>query len=302
MAVDRSKVEFRVGLIILLGIVLVAVSLYWLQGYKLEVNAQKVYVRFNDVGALAVGDPVMVLGVHKGKVNHLSLVEDGVKVELLMYKDVKLKRDATFTIRNQGVMGDRFIAVNPGHDSLPLDTAQVVPGLYDTGLPEVMGLLGDMIVELRTMVSSLKATVASDSSLRRFNRTVSNFETVSASLGEYLNRNQATFERTAENFLAASEKIDRMLSTNTGKVDTTVERLNRVSERLERFTEQLDSLSASARHFADMLDNDEGSLQLLLQDRRLYDDLRRSADNIDDLVRDIRANPRKYINLKIELF
>jgi len=41
---------------------------------------------------------------------------------------------------------------------------------------------------------------------------------------------------------------------------------------------------------------------LLLEDRRLYDDLRHTADNIDDLIQDIRDNPRKYINLKVELF
>jgi hypothetical protein len=39
-----------------------------------------------------------------------------------------------------------------------------------------------------------------------------------------------------------------------------------------------------------------------MEDRRLYDDLRKAADNLDDLVSDIRANPRKYINLKFELF
>ena len=43
-------------------------------------------------------------------------------------------------------------------------------------------------------------------------------------------------------------------------------------------------------------------MQLLMEDRRLYDDLRRTADNVDDLINDIRANPRKYINLKVELF
>ncbi|RKX24831.1 MAG: MCE family protein, partial [Candidatus Zixiibacteriota bacterium] len=33
-----------------------------------------------------------------------------------------------------------------------------------------------------------------------------------------------------------------------------------------------------------------------------YDDLRRTADNLDDLITDVRANPGRYVNLKLELF
>jgi hypothetical protein len=41
---------------------------------------------------------------------------------------------------------------------------------------------------------------------------------------------------------------------------------------------------------------------MMVDDRRLYDDLRKTADNLDDLIRDIRENPKKYIQLKVELF
>ena len=65
---------------------------------------------------------------------------------------------------------------------------------------------------------------------------------------------------------------------------------------------QLDSIAATARRFAEVLDDGDGTLQLFLEDRRLYDDLRSTADNIDDLITDIRENPSKHINLKLELF
>ena len=62
--------------------------MYWLQGYKLERNAQLIKVRFDDVGTLAAGDKVNVSGVHRGKVNRLTLGEYGVEVELLIYRDL----------------------------------------------------------------------------------------------------------------------------------------------------------------------------------------------------------------------
>jgi phospholipid/cholesterol/gamma-HCH transport system substrate-binding protein len=298
----KNNIEFRVGVIILIGLVVLFGSLYWLQGYRLERNSQLIRVRFDDVGTLAVGDKVTVSGVHKGKVNDLRLTEDGVEVELLIYRDVVLKRDATFVIKNLGVMGERFIAVSPGKDSILFDPSQVAVGQYDTGLPEVMGLMGEMIVELRNLVVSFKSTVGSDSTLAKFNNTVRNLEQVSASLADYLNRNEKKLDQTADNFFRASRELNRLLSENAAAVDSSMQRFDRLTTKLERFADQLDSLSQSARQFADALNNPDGTMQLLLEDRRLYDDLRRTADNIDDLINDIRANPRKYVNLTLKLF
>jgi phospholipid/cholesterol/gamma-HCH transport system substrate-binding protein len=297
-----TNIEFRVGVIILIGLVILGGSLYWLQGYKLERNAQTIRVRFDDVGTLAVGDKVTVSGVHKGKVNGLTLTEDGVEVKLLIYRDVVLKRDATFVIKNLGLMGERFIAVWPGRDSILFDPEQVAVGQYDTGLPEVMGLMGEMITELRNLVVSFKRTVGSDSSLAKFDNTVKNLEQVSASLADYLTRNEDKLDQTADNFLRASKELKRLLSENSQAVDSSAQRFDRVTRKLERFADQLDTLSTSAREFADAINNPDGTVQLLLEDRRLYDDLRRTADNIDDLISDIRANPRKYINLTLKLF
>jgi len=297
-----TNIEFRVGLIILLGVLILAGSLYWLQGYKLERNAQVVKVRFDDVGTLAVGDRVTVSGVRKGKVDDLQLTQDGVLVKLLLYKDVILKEDARFVIRNLGLMGERFIAIYPGRDTMHFDYDQVAQGEYDPGLPDVMGKLGEMVSELRSLMHTFRQSIGSDSTMYQVNRTITNLEHVSASLSGYLDRNQNKLDQTADNFFQATKRLNKMLADNSGRVDSTVMRFDEMSKRVDRFTYQLDTLSTAAREFADMLNNPDGSLQLLMEDRRLYDDLRMTADNIDDLVKDIRANPRKYINLKVEIF
>lgn len=299
---NSSNKEFQVGVIVLLCLILVAWSIYWLQGYKLEQNAQMIKVRFDDVGTLAIGDKVTVAGVRKGKVNDLQLTSDGVLVQLQIYRDVVLKQDATFTIKNLGLMGERFVAISPGKDSTTYDVEVVAEGRYDSGIPEVMGLMGEMVTELRQVVRSLRQSIASDSSLNKFNRMVTNLESVSASLADYMDRNENKFEKTADNFLAASRNLNQLLERNQNTIDSTAGRIDRIGVKLELFVDRLDSLSTTARSFADRLENEEGTLQLLIEDRRLYDDLRRTADNLDDLISDIRADPRKYINLKVELF
>jgi len=297
-----KNIEFKVGVTILFGVVVLVISLYWLQGYRLERNAQSLDVIFTDVGTLAVGDKVTVSGVSKGKVNGLRLTEKGVEVQLLIHNDVILKKDARIVIKNLGLMGERFVAITPGSSPEPFNFNQTAVGLYDTGLPEVMGLMGEMISELRNLVVSFKATVGSDSSLNSLNSTLENLQSVSHSMATYMERNESRLDSTAGNLLDASRKLNTLLASNYDRIDSTAVRMDRASAHVERIVYQLDTLSLSAREFADQLNNPDGTLQLLMEDRRLYDDLLRTADNIDDLISDIRANPRKYINLSVELF
>lgn len=297
-----SHIEFRVGIITLLGFAVLLVSLYWLQGYKLERNAQLVRVMFNDVGTLSPGDRVTVSGVHKGKVNNLQLTGEGVLVDLLIYRDVELHQNAQFVIKNLGVMGERFIAIQPGDAIERFDTARVAYGRAEVGIPELMGIVGDIVVELRNMVTGIRQTVASDTSLARFNRTLANMEDLSRSLVGFMGRNEQKFDQTSDNVVKASRQMSEMIARNAVMVDSTVSRFNKAGLGMENLILRLDSLSGDMRLFADQLNNGEGTLQLLMQDRRLYDDLRGTAENIDALINDIRANPQKYINLKVEIF
>ncbi len=299
---STSNIEFRVGLVVLIGIILLVGSLYWLQGYQLEKNAQLIRVFFGDVGTLSAGDKVTVSGVHRGKVKALQLGDGGVIVDILLSSDVVLKKDARIVIKNLGLMGERFIAISPGVDPEPLDITKKINGFYDTGMHEVLGLMGEMMTDLRNLVVSFRRTVGSDTTLDKFNRTVNNLDRVSSSLADYMQRNQDKLDHTVDNFLEASRSLNQTLVSNASRVDSSLARFDRVSSNMERLTWQLDSLALSARAFADKIENEDGTLQLLLEDRRLYDDLRRTADNIDDLVSDIRENPSDYINLKIELF
>jgi phospholipid/cholesterol/gamma-HCH transport system substrate-binding protein len=296
------ETEFKVGITILVGLAILAGSLYWLEGYRLDSDTQRFKVRFDDVGTLSVGDRVTVSGVRKGKVDKLSLTDSGVVVELVLDEDVVLRADAAIAIKNLGLMGERFIAISPGKDTARLDPSLTIPGLYDSGLPEVMGLMGEMITELRELVRTVKNTIGSDTGLAKFNTALDNLSHLTSSLASYIDRNQNKLDETTQNFLTASRRLDRILEDNSSKVDSSMDRIDRMSVNLERFVFQLDTLAQSAREFADYVNQNEGTMQLLLEDRRLYDDLRRTADNIDDLVTDIRKDPQKYISLKVEIF
>jgi len=299
---SNNNVEFRVGVFVLLGIIILGGSLYWLQGYKLEANSRMVRVKFDDVGTLSIGDKVTVSGVHRGKVNTFNLVDDGVVVELLLSKEVKLYQDARFAIRNMGVMGERFIAISPGVDSLPFDTTGIAPGASDTGIPQIMGLLGETITELKGLLGTFRENAETHSTLDKINKTLANMERASSSLAGLMERNEDRFEKSSENISVATAELRRLVIDNAAGIDSTVSRFGRAAVGMEQLVLNLDTIAVSVRTFTDALAGADGTMQLLAEDRELYDDLKKTVDNVDQLVSDIRANPRKYINLKVELF
>jgi len=63
---------------------------------------------------LGVGDPVMVSGLRRGAVKDLELGLQEVVVTLKLRPDVILHPDARFSVENMGIMGEKFVAVDPG--------------------------------------------------------------------------------------------------------------------------------------------------------------------------------------------
>jgi phospholipid/cholesterol/gamma-HCH transport system substrate-binding protein len=296
------NIELRVGLTVIAALIIFVGTIIWIQGYRFGKNNYRIEVLFDEVGSLAKGDPVMVSGIKKGKVRDLSLTEDGVRVEIVLSNDVILKEDAEVIVKNIGLMGERYLAAKPGKSGKLLDLSVPIKGSYDTGIPEVMGMMGQMIEELRNLVHSFKTSIASDENIGKFTQTVNNLEELSRSLSDYVKRNDSKLDATAENFLRASTELRKLAANNSARVDSAVARVDKSSRKMEEMVDDLANVAQTARDFADKLDKGDGTLQMLVEDRRLYDDLRRTAGNIDDLVNDIRANPQKYIRLTVRLF
>lgn len=297
-----KNIEFRVGLLIIAAVIIVVGAIVWIQGYRFGKGNYSVTVVFSEVGSLNKGDPVMVSGIRMGKVTDLRLIEGGVEVELVLGNEVILKRDAEIVVKNIGLMGERFVAVYPGKEEERLDLSKPVIGGYDTGIPEVMGMMGEMTTELRNLVQALKTSVASDENLEKLTETIANFQDVSESLSEYLKDNRNRFDDAAKNFVKSSSALKKLIESSSERVDSVMVRTDSMTIRMKAIADDLEYMAQTAREFADKLNQGEGTLQLLVEDRRLYDDLRKTADNIDDLVRDIRDNPRKYLRLTVELF
>jgi len=296
---DRT-VELRVGIVVLLAAIIFVWGIIWVKEYRFRQDRYTASVLFPNVGALDVGDPVTVLGVKKGEVEKIILHQGYVLVTFNLTTDVELKEDARFTVMNIGLMGERFVAIEPGHGEKPLDLSRPPLGYYDTGIPEVMGMMGQMVAEIRNLTGYLRGALGTEWSERKIKESIDNVNQLSSDLASLLNKNKAKIDKSINDFLYASSKLKEMVDRNEPKLDTTLSNFSYASGRLEKITSTLEDLSTSLKNVSERVEKGEGTLGQLLNDETLYQDLKRTTDSIDELIKDIKENPKRYF--KFELF
>ena len=114
----RSGMELSVGAFVLTG--LLAIGWFAVRtgaGASFTRSGYEVRARFSDVGGLRTGSPVMIAGVSVGRVSNIVLDEQfAAIVAIRLSADLKLSADTIASIKTNGLMGDKFIALSPGSD------------------------------------------------------------------------------------------------------------------------------------------------------------------------------------------
>jgi phospholipid/cholesterol/gamma-HCH transport system substrate-binding protein len=297
--VNNRNVELRVGVVVLLACAILIFGMIWVKGIRFDQTRYRYSVLFPNVGALEVGDPVSVSGVPKGKVETIALYQGDVLVTFNLTEDVVLKKDAKFTVMNVGLMGERFISVQTGHSDTLLDLSQPVRGYYDTGIPEVMGRMGEMIEQLKKLACNLEAVVGTQSSRDALIQIIENLKEITQKTNDLLGRNQKRFDQTINDLSYASAELKDLMKDNKEKLESTVDNFSSASEKLNNITTTLDSLSISLKNLSSKIEGGEGALGQLVNDTTLYEQIKKIAQNVDSLILDIKKHPKKYIKFSI---
>ncbi|NIM97018.1 MAG: MCE family protein [candidate division Zixibacteria bacterium] len=296
---NSKSIELRVGAVVLLACAILIFGLIWVKGIRFDQTRHRYSVIFPNVGALEVGDPVSVSGVPKGKVYKIELHEGDVLVTFNLTTDVVLKKDAKFTVMNVGLMGERFIAVQTGYSDTLLDVSRPVRGYYDTGIPEVMGKMGEMITQVRCLAENLQAAVGTKSSQDALSQTIKNLREITEKTNALLDRNRKKLDQTLEDLSYTSAELKEMVKENKGKLEGTVDNFSSASEKLNNITTTLDSLSISLKNLSSKIEGGEGALGQLLNDTTLYEQIKKTTQNVDSLILDIKKHPKKYLKFSI---
>ena len=116
-----KRTELIVGIFALCAIIILIVGIIFLKEYQFNRDSYSLSVFFDNASGLKEGDPVMVAGVRKGWVKAISLQRGRVRIDIALNTDVQLSDDAKFFITSSGLVGLKYIEINPGQSGRPLD-------------------------------------------------------------------------------------------------------------------------------------------------------------------------------------
>jgi phospholipid/cholesterol/gamma-HCH transport system substrate-binding protein len=79
-------------------------------------NTYSLFAKFSTVTGLREGNPVIMLGLDIGKVQKFSMDQENqqVVVEFKINKGIEVYDDAIASIKTEGLIGDKYVAIDPG--------------------------------------------------------------------------------------------------------------------------------------------------------------------------------------------
>lgn len=235
---DKSRLEVKVGLFVLIGLVLVAVALIqFSKGTSLFRGTYQLRLHADNVGGLKQRAGVLLAGVDVGSVSQIKLSNDGKSVTIMLsiYKEFPIYHDARFVIEQAGFLGDQYVSVIPTTNSLPvLTNNEEVYCQAPFNLQEVarstagfVNRIDETAKKLDDAVTDLRRVVLNGQTLTNFADAINNTRTFS------------------EQALGAVNDINTIVATNSEQISFAVSNAVQFSEDLNRLAVSANTLLAT---------------------------------------------------------
>ncbi len=326
----RGK-EFLVGLVIIVAVSVAVVGTLWLQGTTFG-PVVTLDVLTESAGQLGEGNTVTYRGVRIGRVTTIAVLPDGsgVRVSLLLDRDVTLPRDAVAILQPESLFGDwqaeivsrrsyprfPFFDVPAGSDAVGGYALPEISRLtrtadqIATNLEELTGRL-ELAFNEET-ATSLAAAIANIQVITEEVRTLVREQgAVAASIAANADTALAEVQVAASAARRSFESVERTidaaeLDSLLGDMRAASRDIRLVAAALADTTTGLsptlgraDSAFARLDRIAARVEAGEGSLGRLLSDSTLVVRAEEVLAELDLLLRDIQENPRRYVRLSI---
>lgn len=268
----------------------------FLKGINLFKAENEYYLRLDNLGGIGTASPILIKGYKVGSVRAVDFSYDekeGYSALLTLSLDpkVKIPRGSTAKVKTNMLSGAELIISSDSIGEGLYTAGDTLPSVYEGKdiiamasediLPEVMRLLPE-ITKTMTRLNEIVSHPGIDSSLvnlhastielqammRRVNASTRELPAVMNNVSQ-MTASMATVGRNVENI----------------RLDSVVNNLNLATENLRLISEQLRS--------------GEGTAGKLLYDPALYHRLDSVAASTEALMKDLKANPKRYVRFSL---
>jgi phospholipid/cholesterol/gamma-HCH transport system substrate-binding protein len=142
---SKATRDLIVGLFVLAGLGTLAYLALQVGGIEGEGNGGlELSAEFSEIGGLKERAPVVVSGVRVGRVKSIELTPD---LRAVVHLDVdakyRLPSDSSAAIRTEGLLGQQFVALEPGAEDTLLESGDVIA--FTESALSIERLVGDFV-------------------------------------------------------------------------------------------------------------------------------------------------------------
>jgi phospholipid/cholesterol/gamma-HCH transport system substrate-binding protein len=292
--------EVTVGILITVAVSVLIMGTLWLARGGLS-PGYPLYTRFAWGQNLKQGQPVLLAGVTVGYVGDVQLRRAGyLDVMINIKDDYKVPKGSTATVKAVGIFGDVAVALTPptpapAQDYAPGDT--VPTGKPAADVDQIMSHVDSITQTTQVLLTSLKAEIIDAGTLRDAHRAIAAAASLTTQLQAVVAEQNRNATATLKSFSDAATRLSS--AVDSAQIQATLVNLRQTSDNAARLVANIDSTNSKLQGLVLQAQNGNGTIGKLLSDSLLYGDIRHTVASLDSLLADFKANPKKYINLRI---
>src|SRR6266487_301129 len=301
--------EMKVGVLTIVALTLLILGFNFLKGNNVFNKSKKVYAVFNEVGSLEKVNDVKIKGNSIGKVYDKVFTDknaSGILVTINVTTDINIPSNSVAYISSP-LTGSPYINIQLGNSPSYLKNGDTL----DTKLTG--GLLGDLTSQVsptlekaRTAIDSLTIVLGSVNRLfdpgtkNNVQGIIKNLLISSASLEKLLDNETGLLAKTVTNL----NEVTGNLKGNNDTINSILHNVNTTTQQLANLNikQTLDSVESTVSQLNAVMykiNHNNGTLGLLMNDSKLYDHLRNTSLGLEILIDDIKAHPKRYVNISV---
>lgn len=296
--------EVKIALSAIVAIVLIYLLINFMKGVNVFKSSNTYYVRFDNIAGLAVSNAVYANGYPVGIVRGIQYDygnHERVVVAIELDKEMHMPRGTKAELVTSlmgGVTMSLILGPNPTDNLAQGDT--ISGGLHEGAVEKVEALMPtimDMLPKLDSIVTNmarLSADPALAQTLRNTAEITNNLRRTSAKLDAMVGRD---LPQMMQNLNKTSSNVER-LSNNLAAINLQ-ETMNEVNASLAEVKQFSANINAMTNDLNSKLNSRDNTFGLLLNDRKLYDNLNHTVSSADSLLINVKAHPKRYVHFSI---
>jgi phospholipid/cholesterol/gamma-HCH transport system substrate-binding protein len=298
---NNSRLEWKVGLFVFIGLVLLAVLLLqFSKGTSFFRPTYNILLNARSVGGLKTSAQVLMSGVQVGTVSAIQLTPDGksVNITLRIYQQYQIYRDARFVIEQSGFLGDQYVAIlptrnegptfAPGEEAkaeAPLDMQEMARSAagFLQHIDSAATNVNDALNDARRTVLSAQALTNLSATFDTFHLVAERSLTIADTVSALVETNRPSVNASVSNLLFFSEQLNQtasalreLVTTNSPEIDAAVKNLAAASATLKNLLEGVEEGKGLA---GNLLENE----QIAAKVSRIVDNLSITTSNLNRL-------------------